>query len=149
MIYEDCISLWSTIYLKLKYLFDKTIQCTMSFHKLYEYTCHYKFSGNGNKEFYHSFYCWRKSSFLIHTDAAFSLLLTKAMAMLQNEYYYKIFYYSMVNIWLSFPLFSQFSKEDFTLMMLIYWQVRKAKFQFFVLKEWMASPQTPDCIVIL
>ena len=70
----------------------------MSFHELYEYTCQHKFSGIGNKEFYHSFYCWRESSCLIHTNAAFPLLLTKALAMLQNECYYEIFYYGMVNI---------------------------------------------------
>ena len=101
----------------------------MSCHELYEYTCQYKFSGNGNKEFYHSFYCWRESSFLIHTNTAFPLLLTKALAMLQNECYYKIFYCSMVNIGLSFPFCPQFSKEDFTLIMLITWQVRKTDFQ--------------------
>lgn len=103
-------------------------------HELYEYTCQYKFSGNGNKEFYHSLYCWRKSSFLIHTNAAFPLLLTKALAMLQKECYYKIFYYSMVNICLSFLLCSQLSEGDFTLIMLIYCQVRKTDFQ--ILPYW-------------
>lgn len=80
-----------------------TRQCNaLSYHELYGYTCHYKFSGNGNKEIYHSFHCGRESSFLIHTNTAFPLLLTKTLAMLQNERYYKIFYYSMVNIWLLF-----------------------------------------------
>ena len=111
----------------------------MSCHELCGYTCQYKFSGNGNKECYHSFYCWRGSSFLIHTNAAFPLLLTKALAVLQNEYYYKIFYYSTVNIWLSLLLCSQMSKEDFTLIILLYCQVRKTDFQISaLLKGWMA-----------
>lgn len=111
----------------------------MSCHELYGYTCQYKFSGNGNEECYHSFYCWRESSFLIHTNAGFPLLLTKALAVLQNEYYYKILYYSTVNIWLSLLLSSQLSKDDFTLIILLYRQVRKTDFQIFaLLKGWMA-----------
>lgn len=126
----------------------------MSCYELYEHTCQYKFSGNGNKEFYHSFYCWKESSFLIHTNAAFPLLLTKALAMLQNECYCKIFYHNMVNIWLSFPLCSQLSKEDFTLITLIYCQVRKTDVQIlpYWKNEWLfswKSSHTPHCIIIL
>jgi hypothetical protein len=118
----------------LPYL-TRQIQCSMSCHELYGYTCQYKFSGTGYKEFYHSFYCYRESSFLIHTNAALPLLLTKALAMLQSECYYKIFYYSIVNIWLSFPLCSQLCEEDFTLIVLIYCQVRKTDFQILTYSE--------------
>lgn len=39
-----------------------------------------------------------KSLFLIHTNTIFPILFIKALAMLQNECYYKIFYFSMVNM---------------------------------------------------
>lgn len=126
----------------------------MSCHELYEYTCQYKFSGNGNKEFYHSFYCWRESSFLIHTNTAFPLLLTKALAMLQSECYYKIFYYSIVNIRLSFSILSTvlqrglyfdypdlLSSEKNWLSDFAYW-----KYDFYF--SWKSS-HTPDYIVML
>lgn len=67
--------------------FDNTIQCSLSDNELYGYTCQYKFSGNSNKVFYPSFYCWRKSSFLIHTDVGFPLFRKKDLAILQTECY--------------------------------------------------------------
>lgn len=124
----------------------------MSCHELYGYTCQYKFSGNSNKECYHSFYSWRESLFLIHTNVAFPLLLTKALAMLQNEYYYKIFYYSMVNIWLCFLSCLQLFKEDFTLIILLYRQVRITDFRILpYLKNEVLfsrkSSHTPECTI--
>lgn len=111
----------------------------MSCHELYGYTCQYKFStATVMKECYHSFYCWRESSFLIHTNAGFPLLLTKHGST-SKWVLLQILYYSTVNIWLSLLLSSQLSKDDFTLIMLLYRQVRKTDFQIFaLLKGWMA-----------
>lgn len=99
--------------------FDKTIQCSLSCNELYGYTCQYKSSGISNKLFYHSFYCWRKESFLICSDVTFPLLLTKDLAILQTQCYQKTFYYCSVNILLSFPLYLSLSKEELAFITLV------------------------------
>lgn len=109
---------------------------------------------NGNKEFCDSFVTRENQNFSFILTQHFHYFFTKALAMLQNEGYYKIFYYSMVNKWFSFPLYSQLSKENFTLIILIYCQVRKTDFQMlpYSKNEWLfswKSSHTPDCIVIL